>query len=56
MIDLEHMFADELALHDKQAVMHIMQLARVFRHAPADLYDTAYRNLEQAVYALLQPT
>ena len=55
MIDLEHMFADEFVLQDKQAVTDIMQLARVFRHAPADLYDMAYRNLEQAVYVLLQP-
>lgn len=41
-------------MRHKPAVQQIMDLARRFRSAPGDLYDDAYKAVEQAAYQALE--
>lgn len=41
-------------MRHKPAVQQIMDLARRFRSAPGDLYDDAYKAVEQAAYTALE--
>lgn len=41
-------------MRHKPAVQRIMDLARRFRSAPGDLYDDAYKAVEQAAYEALE--